>query len=73
MLDTVFILGSIRSSIFSEFCNKVDLMNNHSVENKRRKQALLYSDNFKTETQEEANKLDNYFDYVTMNLKPILR
>ena len=55
------------------FCNKVDLMNNHSVENKRRKQALLYSDNFKTETQEEANKLDNYFDYVTMNLKPILR
>jgi hypothetical protein len=54
------------------FCNKVKLMNNHSVENKGRTQSLLYSDNFKTETQEEANKLDNYFDYVTTNLKPIL-
>ena len=36
------------------------------------KQNLFDSDNFKTETQEEAHKLDNYFDYVTMNLKPIL-
>ncbi len=54
------------------FCNQVKLMNNHSVLNKGRTQALLYSDNFKTETKEEANKLDNYFDYVTMNLKPIL-
>ena len=35
------------------FCNQVKLMNNHSVENKGRTQALLYSDNFKTETQEE--------------------
>jgi len=53
-------------------CNKVQLMNNHSVKNKGRNQSLLYSDNFKTETQEEANELDNYFDYVMMNLKPIL-
>ena len=44
-----------------KLCNKVELMNNHSVENKRRKQALLYSDNFKTEKQEEAHELDNYF------------
>ena len=35
-------------------CNKVQLMNNHSVKNKGRNQSLLYSDNFKTETQEEA-------------------
>ena len=55
-----------------KLCNKVELMNNHSVENKRRKQALLYSDNFKTEKQEEAHELDNYFEYVTMNLYPIL-
>ena len=54
------------------YCNKVQLMNNHSVKNKGRKQALLFSDNFKTETQEEANELDNYFEYVMMNLKPIL-
>jgi hypothetical protein len=54
------------------YCNKVQLMNNHSVENKGRNQSLLYSDNFKTEKQEEANKLDNYFEYVMMNLRPIL-
>ena len=38
------------------YCNKVQLMNNHSVKNKGRKQTLLYSDNFKPETQEEANE-----------------
>ena len=54
------------------YCNKVQLMNNHSVKNKGRNQSLLYSDNFKTETQEEANELDNYFEYVMMNLRPIL-
>ena len=54
------------------YCNKVQLMNNHSVKNKGRNQSLLFSDNFKTETQEEANELDNYFEYVMMNLKPIL-
>ena len=53
-------------------CNKVKLMNNHSVENRGRTQALLFSDNFKTEKQEEATDLDNYFDFVMMNLNPII-
>tara|TARA_B100001287_G_C22666272_1_gene522996 strand:+ start:672 stop:1517 length:846 start_codon:yes stop_codon:yes gene_type:complete len=53
-------------------CNKVQLMNNHSVENRGRTQALLFSDNFKTEKQEEATELDNYFDFVMMNLNPII-
>ena len=53
-------------------CNKVDRMNNHSVVNIGRKQALLFSDNWKTETQKEADTLNGYFEYVTMNIHPII-
>ena len=55
-----------------KFCNKTTTANNHFVENVGRKQAVLFSENFKTQETDFVEEIRDWFKISFDKLFPII-